>query len=117
MNYEYHNTVGVTRRFVVSAAEVLAMSPATPRNLWSPRQGRASVYLAWAATGNTTVRYHVHRETDQGSVRLTATPIATTSYVDIGVDQTTAVTYRVTAVAESGCESDYSTALTLVPHR
>jgi hypothetical protein len=116
--YQYAGPSPRTRRFVVTAEAPSAQQPPpAPENLWSPRQGRASVYLAWAGTGNASVRYHVHRETDHGAVRLTATPIATTSYVDTGVDRTTTVTYRVTAVIEGGCESDYSSALTLGPHR
>lgn len=117
LTYSYPNMVGVTRRFVVVAAEVSATSPPTPQNFWSPRQGRTSVYLAWSGSDDPAVRYHVHRETGQGTVRLTATPIATASYVDIGVDRAAPVSYRVTAVADNGCESEYSSALTLEPHR
>lgn len=115
--YQYAGPLPRTRRFVMTADAPSAQPPPAPGNLWSPRQGRASVYLAWAGTANTAVRYHVYRETDQRAVRLTATPIATTSYLDSGVDRTTAVTYRVTAVAESGCESGSSGAMTLAPHR
>ncbi len=115
--YSYTNVPGVIRRFVITLAEAFATPPVAPLNLWSPRQGRASVYLAWSGTSDPTVRYHVHREIDHAPVRLTSTPIATTSFVDINVDRTTAVTYRVTAVAESGCESGYSGAVTLAPHR
>lgn len=116
--YQFIGQAPRTRRFVVTAEAPSAQQPpSVPGNLWSPRQGRASVYLAWAGTGQATVRYHVHRETNQGTVRLTPTPIAATSFVDTGVDRTAAVTYRVTAVAESGCESGYSTALTLAPRR
>lgn len=115
--YTYPNTPGVIRRFVVTAAEGLATPPAPPLNLWSPRQGRASVYLAWSSTAGSGLRHHVYREAGQGPVRLTATPIASTSYLDTGVDRTNPVTYRVTAVDESACESGFSAALTVVPHR
>ncbi len=115
--YSYDNSSGVTRRFEVAAAEELATAPLAPVNLWSPRQGRASVYLAWSGAGDSTVRYHVYRETGQGTARLTSTPVATTSYVDTGVDRTSLVTYRVSAVTESGCESGLSTALAVAPHR
>lgn len=116
--YQFIGQTPRTRRFIVTAEAPLAQQPPpAPRNLWSPRQGRASVYLAWAGIGTASVRYHVYRETSGGPARLTSTPIATTSYVDTGVDRTTTVTYRVTAVAASGCESDNSAALTLAPHR
>ncbi|MEW6682099.1 MAG: hypothetical protein AB1451_04120 [Nitrospirota bacterium] len=117
LTYQYLNTAGVTRRFVVRADELSAMSPPEPQNLWSPRQGRASVYLAWSGTDDPSTRYHVYRETAQGTVRLTETSIATASFVDTGVDRTVPLTYRITAVAESGCESGYSTPFTLAPHR
>ncbi len=116
--YQFIGQAPRTRRFVVTAdAPAAQQPPPAPGNLWSPRQGRASVYLAWAGADDATVRYHVHRETDQGGVRVTPTPIAATSFVDTGVDRAIAVTYRVTAVAESGCESGYSPALTLAPRR
>lgn len=115
--YSYLNTPGVVRRFTVSAAASVDAPPPPPHTLWSPRQGRASVYLAWAGTNSSAARYHVYRETDHGPVRLSATPITTASYVDTGVNRTLTVTYFVTAVGDSGCESGYSVPLTLAPHR
>lgn len=117
-SYQYMGPSPRTRRFVVTAeASPGQHPPSAPGNLWSPRQGRASVYLAWSGAGDSTVRYHVYRDAGQGTVRLTSTPIATTSYVDTGVDRTNLVTYRVSAVTESGCESGLSGALALEPHR
>ncbi len=115
--YSYNNSLGVTRRFEVAAVEELATVPLAPVNLWSPRQGRASVYLAWSGAGDPAVRYHVYRDTGQGSARLTSAPIAATSYVDTGVDRADRVTYHVSAVTESGCESERSSALAVAPHR
>jgi hypothetical protein len=117
-SYQYVAPEPRTRRFVVTAETPLVQQPRlAPRNLWSPRQGRASVYLAWSGGATGDVQYHVYRQTDQGTVRLTTTPIGTASYVVTGADRSTAVTYRVTAVTEGGCESDYSVPLTLPAHR
>ena len=116
--YQYMAPAPRTRRFVVTAEAPLAQQrPPAPQNLWSPRQGRASVYLAWSGGAMSEVRYHVYRLTDQGTVRLTTAPIGTSSFVVTGVDRTSPVTYHVTAVTESGCESTYSVPLTLSPHR
>jgi hypothetical protein len=115
--YSYSNVPGVVRRFEVTLAEALATPPAPPSSLWSPRQGRASVYLAWSGSGDPSIRYHVDRETDEGVVRLTGAPIATTSFVDTNVDRTVRVSYRVTAVTSGGCESGSSAPLTLAPNR
>jgi hypothetical protein len=117
LTYEYSNTVAVIRRFVVSAVQVSATPPPAPQNLWSPRQGRGSAYLAWSGGATGDVQYHVYRQTDQGTVRLTTTPIGTASYVVTGVDRTAPVTFLVTAVRESGCESGYSVPMTLPAHR
>jgi len=117
LTYAYPNSVGVTRRFVVRADELAGTIPPVPQNLWSPRQGRASVYLAWSDSSITDARYHVYRQTDQGTVRLTTIPIDGSSYVVTGVDRSAAVTYQVTAVSASGCESAYSVPLTLPAHQ
>jgi hypothetical protein len=69
----YPNMVGVTRRFVVGAAEVSATSPPAPREPLEPSSGRASVYLAWSGVSTGDVQYHVYRQTDQGTVRLAST--------------------------------------------
>lgn len=114
--HSYSNVPGVVRRFEVTLAEALATPPQPPSNLWSPRQGRASVYLAWSGSSDPSVRYHLDRETDQGVIRLTAAPIATASFVDANVDRTVRVSYRVTAVS-NGCESESSAPLTLAPNR
>lgn len=116
-NYTYTNAVGVTRRFEVAALQVLSAAPLAPTNLWSPRQGRSSVYLAWSGAGEPEIRYHVYRATNQGVVRLTSVPIANSTYLDTGADLGSAVSYRVTAVTESGCESAPSAALDLAPRR
>jgi hypothetical protein len=116
--YQYMAPAPRTRRFIVTAETPLAQQPpSVPRNLWSPRQGRASVYLAWSGAGDPAIRYHVYRDTGQGSARLTSAPIAATSYVDTGIPRTDRVTYHVSAVAESGCESERSSALAIAPHR
>jgi hypothetical protein len=75
------------------------------------------VYLAWTGGGDPAIKYHVYRETDQGTTRLTSSPIATTSYVDTGLDRTMPVTYHVTAVTGSGCESPQSDGHQLMPRR
>jgi hypothetical protein len=116
--YQYSGPGPSTRRFVVTADAVGAQSPAAaPRNLWSPRQGRTTVYLAWTGSSDSTVKYHVYRATDQGTTRLTPEPIAATSYVDTGLDRTKPVTYHVTAVTGSGCESPQSNGYQLMPRR
>jgi hypothetical protein len=116
--YQYAGPGPRTREFRITAAAASTRSqPSSPTNLWSPRQGRASVYLAWAPSGDSTITYHVYRETDQGSNRLTPSPIAATAYVDTGVDLTKPVTYSVTAVAATGCESLPSNGFSLMPRR
>lgn len=116
--YEYSGPGPRTRRFVVTANAVGTQSPpSAPGNLWSPRQGRTTVYLAWTGGGDPAIKYHVYRETDQGTTRLTSSPIATTSYVDTRLDRTTPVTYHVTAVTGSGCESPQSDGHQLMPRR
>lgn len=106
--YHYSGPGPRTRRFVVTANAALGQFPAAPVNVWSPRQGRTSVYLAWTGSGDPSITYHVYRETDQGTTRLTPLPIAATSYVDTGLDRAIPVTYHVTAVTGSGCESPRS---------
>jgi len=116
--YHYTNQVGVSRRFVVTAASTpTATPPAPPFNLWSPRQGRSSVYLAWSGGGGSVVGYHVYREDGQGRARLTTSPQSATSYLDAGLDVSKPVTYRVTAVDAQGCESAYSAETTIAPRR
>jgi hypothetical protein len=116
--YHYSSPGPRTREFRITAAAAPGQSqPSSPTNLWSPRQGRASVYLAWSASGDSTITYHVYRETNQVSNRLTAAPIAATAYVDTGVDLTKPVTYHVTAVAATGCESPPSNGFSLMPRR
>jgi hypothetical protein len=116
--YQYSSPGPRTREFRIMAAAVPSQSqPSSPTNLWSPRQGRASVYLAWSPSGDSTITYHVYRETDQGSNRLTSSPIAATAYVDTGVDLTKPVTYHVTAVSPAGCESPQSNGFSLMPRR
>jgi hypothetical protein len=116
-SYQYAGSNPRTRRFIVTADAPLAQeAPPVPGNLWSPRQGRGSVYLAWSGSGSA-VRYHVYRNTGDGDIRLTPVPIATTSYVDTGVDRSKRSIYRIRAVKESGCESEFSGALTVAPHR
>lgn len=115
--YSYSNSLGVARRFEVAASEALATAPLAPLSLWSPRQGRGSVYLAWSGSGGSAVRYHVYRDTGDGDIRLTPVPIATTSYVDTGVDRSKRSIYRIRAVIESGCESEFSSPLAVAPHR
>jgi len=117
LTYQFSNTVGVARRFVISANAGPAMAPPAPQNLWSPRQGRGSVYLAWSGATRGDLKYHVYRQTDQGMVRLTTTPISAASYVAAGVDRAVSVTFLVTAVTGGGCESGYSAPLTLPAHR
>jgi hypothetical protein len=117
-SYQYMGPSPRTRRFTVTAdVPSVQQTPSIPGNLWSPRQGRASVYLAWSGVGDSTVRYHVYRDTGQGSARLASAPIAATSYVDTNVDRAKLVTYRVSAITESGCESGLSTPLAVAPHR
>lgn len=115
--YQYLGSSPRTRRFVVTVEALPGQqAPSVPSNLWSPRQGRGSVYLAWSGSGSA-VRYHVYRDTGGGDIRLTPVPIATTSYVDTGVDRSIRSIYRIRAVIESGCESEFSSALTVAPHR
>jgi hypothetical protein len=114
--YQYSGPGPRTRQFVVTADAAPAQSPPpTPGNLWSPRQGRTTVYLAWTGGGDPAIKYHVYRETDQGTMRLTPSPIAATSYVDTGLDRTTPVTYYATSVTGSGCESPKSDGYRLMP--
>ncbi len=116
--YHYSGPVPRTREFMVTAdAAPTRPQPSSPTTLWSPRQGRASVYLAWSPSGDSSVNYHVYRETDQGSNRLTTSPIAATAYVDTGVDLTKPVTYYVTAIVPTGCESPRSNGYRVTPRR
>ena len=116
--YDYSGPTPRTRAFVIRAdAAPTQPQPSSPVNLWSPRQGRSSVYLAWSPSSGSSVRYHVYRENDQGKARLTLLPIAGTAYVDTGIDFTKPVTYYVTAVASTGCESPQSNAYRLTPRR
>ena len=116
--YAFTNQVGTPRRFTVTASSMpTATPPPPPFNLWSPRQGRATVYLAWSGPRDPGLRYHLYREDDRGRVRVTASPQGATSYVDTGIDATRPVTYRVTAVDASGCESPYSAETVIAPRR
>ena len=113
----YANQVWTVRRFLVTAALVPAGSPPpAPFNVWIPRQGRGSAYLAWSGPRDPALQYHVYREDGRGRVRITASPQSAASYLDSGLDGAGSVTYRVTAVDAQGCESvDSPTAV--VAHR
>lgn len=114
----YTNQVGIARRFLVTAAVGSAGSPPpAPFNVWSPRQGRGSVYLAWSGPRDPALRYHVYREDGRGRVRITASPQSAASYVDTGLDGAGSVTYRVTAVDDQGCESPESAGAVVTPRR
>ncbi len=114
----YTNQVGIARRFLVTAAVGSAGSPPpAPFNVWSPRQGRGSVYLAWSGPRDPALRYHVYREDGLRRVRVTASPQSATSYVDTGLDGAGSVTYRVTAVDDQGCESPESSGAVVAPRR
>lgn len=116
--YSFTNHVGTPRRFTVTASSMpTATPPPPPFNLWSPRQGRASVYLAWSGPREPGLRYHLYREDDRGRVRVTVSPQNATSYVDTGIDAKRPVTYRVTAVDVRGCESPYSAESVIAPRR
>lgn len=113
----YANQVGTVRRFLVTAAVVSAGSPPpAPFNVWIPRQGRGSAYLAWSGPRDPALRYHVYREDGRGRVRVTSFPQSAASYLDSGLDGAGSVTYRVTAVDAQGCESADSPAA-VVAHR
>jgi hypothetical protein len=113
----YANQVGTVRRFLVTAARVPTGSPPpAPFNVWIPRQGRGSVYLAWSGPRDPALRYHVYREDGRGRVRITGSPQGAASYLDSGLDGAGSVTYRVTAVDAQGCESAESPAA-VVAHR
>ncbi|MFZ5863544.1 MAG: hypothetical protein ACOYXR_11970 [Nitrospirota bacterium] len=116
--YQYSGPGPRTREFVVTAAAAPTQpQPSSPTSLWSPRQGRTSVYLAWSPSGEPSIMYHVYRETGQGATRLTSAPIAATAYVDTGADLTEPVTYSVSAVTGSGCESPRSAGYRVQPRR
>ena len=117
VTYRYANQVGTVRRFLVTAALVPPGSPPpAPFNVWIPRQGRGSAYLAWSGPRDPTLRYHVYREDARGRVRVTSSPQSAASYLDSGLDGAGSVTYRVTAVDAQGCESADSPAA-VVAHR
>lgn len=114
----YQNQLGVTKRVAVSFdGGVSGQGLSAPINLWSPRLGRSSVYLAWSGSGNSDLGYHVYRETSGQRMRVTAIPLRSTSYVDSGLDLTIPLTYRVTAVDQQGCESAVSAPMVVAPRR
>ena len=116
-NHSYPNPAGGTRQFVVrAAASAITAPPPAPFNVWIPRQGRGSAYLAWSGPRDPALRYHVYREDGRGRVRITASPQGAASYLDSGLDGAGSVTYRVTAVDAQGCESADSPAA-VVAHR
>jgi hypothetical protein len=116
--YTYANQVGTVRRFLVTAARgSTGFPPPAPFNVWVPRQGRGSVYLAWSGPRDPSLRYHVYREDGRGRVRVTASPQSAASYLDSGLDGAGSVTYRVTAVDAQGCESADSPAAVVAYRR
>lgn len=116
--YQYSNQPGAPRMLVITAIASGAVTPSPPPfNLWSPRQGRTSVYLAWSGPHDPVAGYHVYRETPQGWRRVTAVPHQTTSYLDAGLDPSQSATYRVTAVDIRGCESTYSNSVVITPRQ
>jgi hypothetical protein len=117
VDYSYRNTAGAIRRLEITAAHGSTAPPQAPVNVWSPRQGRASVYVAWSGADDAAIKYHVYRTIDQQAVRLTPSPIAATTYLDTRINRAKAVTYHVTAVTESGCESPMSAGYQLAPNR
>jgi hypothetical protein len=116
-NHSYENPAGGTRQFVVRAAASAITAPLpAPFNVWIPRQGRGSAYLAWSGPRDPALRYHVYREDGRGRVRVTSSPQSAASFLDSGLDGAGSVTYRVTAVDAQGCESADSPAA-VVAHR
>ena len=77
-----------------------------------PREGTGShtVTLNWLVSESTVSGYNVYRSTTDGAnyVKITASPVPTTNYVDSNVDSGTTYYYVTTAVDESGSESGYS---------
>jgi uncharacterized repeat protein (TIGR01451 family) len=73
------------------------------------RVEEGDVHLAWEAVSDLDLAgYHIDRRDSLGTeVRLTAAPIAETSYVDSGLDDGTYI-YKVVAVDESDNEGDPS---------
>ena len=117
-NRSYQNSAGGKRQFVVRAtASAITSPPPVPFNLWIPRQGRGSVYLAWSGPRDPALRYHVYREDGLKRVRITTSPQNATSYLDTGLDGAGSVTYRVTAVDAQGCESPEAPGAVVAPRR
>lgn len=117
-SYTFQNSGTLARRFTFSADRApVGPPPLPPINLWSPRQGRSSVYLAWSGGGHVDRRYHVYREGAGGPIRLTANPQRATSYVDTAADTASSLAYWVTAVDGQGCESLRSTRAVVTPRR
>jgi hypothetical protein len=111
--YTYANSAGVSRRFQLTASQVVETPPQQPVNLFSPRVGASSVLLAWTGTANpAVVGYHIYRK-DPGSTgykRRTVAPAPTAKYIDTDVAPGDYF-YLVTSTSATGCESNPSNAL------
>jgi len=118
VTYSYSHQPGSARTFLVTATAATPLAPPpAPYNLWSPRQGRTSVYLSWSRPKDQTLSFHVYRETPMGWRRLTSLPLFGTSFVDTGVDPAQPMTYTATAVDSNGCESVFSAPVTVSPRQ
>lgn len=102
---------------VLATGEVDLMPPAAPTNLAVTAEGNSSVGLAWDGVPGA-AGYHVYASplTGGGFVRVTADPVAGTSFTLTGLENGRTVYIVVTAVDEVGNESGWSNAVSAIPH-
>ncbi|MFQ5456680.1 MAG: hypothetical protein ACE5EA_10885 [Nitrospirota bacterium] len=110
-SYTYINVSNTKTVFYLQAADMSSIQPPfSPVNLWSPRQTKRNVILAWSKNIEDNVRYNIFRSITSGNnyIKLNPSPINRNKYIDKGTTEGNTYYYVVTAVDPYGCESGYS---------
>lgn len=105
-----HHHTGILKT-LVQARQYLTQASArvsAHQNAAAPHRSQHKVTLSWKASTTAGVSYNVYRRGPSGTVKLNATPLPATTYVDDTVQSGQVYHYFVKAVNAKGTESNPS---------